>query len=519
MSASASRRRWLVPLAGFAAVALFVALVARYWHPVYGFTALIQLDAPNDDLKIAAFREHPVYVHRDTGGYDGLYYAQIAYHPLLDADELRPAIDNFAYRARRILPSALAWLLAGGNPAWIVHVYSMLNLAAWFALATLLWRRLAVADLRGWLAWAGVLFSAGALASVRLALTDLIALVILAGAMFAAESGKKKTALGALATAALARETSLLALAGLVKRPWFSGKNFLRAIAVVAPLAAWLAYVRWRVGPADQGWDNFTLPLAGFVEKWRAALGAALTVDDQLLAWTTLLATLGLTVQAAFIILHRRLDERWWRVGAAYVALMAFLGTAVWEDFPGAAMRVLLPLTLTFNVLAHRARAPLAWLLVGNLGVFAGLVAWRDVPYRAQEIALVRSGDVAAIARPGDGWFPAEQHGSHRWQWTSARGTVVFEMWPKSTPVSLRLDFQLRSPTPRIVVLRQDGREIFRATVGPKLTPHHADVQLTPGHATLEFSTDTPGTPESPNADARALAFALYDVRLSVPER
>ena len=519
MNAPASRRRWFVPLAGFAAVALFLVMVARFWHPVFGFTALIQLDAPNDDLKIAAFRERPVYVHRDTGGYDGLYYAQIAYHPLLDADELRPAIDNFAYRARRILPSALAWLLAGGNPAWIVHVYSMLNLAAWLALAALLWRRLAISDLRGGLAWAGVLFSAGALASVRLALTDLIALVILAWAVFAAEREKDKTAVGALAAAALARETALLGVAGLIERPWLSWKNFVRALAVVAPLALWLGYVRWRVGAADQGWANFTLPLAGFVEKWRASVGAVATVNDKILAWTTLLATLGLTAQAVFIVARPRLDDRWWRVGAAYVGLMALLGTAVWEDFPGAAMRVLLPLTLAFNILAQRTRAPLAWLLIGNLGVFAGFVAWRDVPYRSQELALVRSAEVAAIARPGEGWFSLERSGAHRWSWTAARGTVVFETWPKSTPVSVRLDFQLRSPAPRIVILRQDGREIYRTTVGAVLTAHHAEVQLSPGHATLEFATDTPGVPEGPNADARSLAFALYDLRLSVTEK
>ncbi len=30
--------------------------------------------------------------------------------------DLRPAMDDLPYRARRILPSALAWLMSGGNP-------------------------------------------------------------------------------------------------------------------------------------------------------------------------------------------------------------------------------------------------------------------------------------------------------------------------------------------------------------------------------------------------------------------
>ena len=74
---------WPLRCAALLAVALLLGLVARFWHPVYGLTALIQLDASNDEVKISAFRAQPVYVHRDTGGYDGLYYAQIAYDPIL----------------------------------------------------------------------------------------------------------------------------------------------------------------------------------------------------------------------------------------------------------------------------------------------------------------------------------------------------------------------------------------------------------------------------------------------------
>lgn len=509
---------WPVRAAGLAAVAVLLALVARFWHPVYGFTALIQLDASNDDVKIAAFRELPVYVHRETGGYDGLYYAQLAYHPLLDAAELRPAMDNFAYRARRILPPALAWLFAAGQPAWIVQVYSLLNVAAWLVLAVLLWRVLAVDDVRGWLAWAGVLFSAGALASVRLALTDLVALAILAAAMRAAERGRQKWSAAALGAAALARETSLLAFAGLWERPWFSWRNFLRAGAAVAPLAAWLAYVRWRAGPADQGWDNFSLPLAGLIGKWRAVLGAIPTLNDPLLAWTTLLATLALTVQAAFFFARPRLDERWWRVGATYAAMMLCLGPAVWEGFPGAATRVLLPMTLAFNVLARRTRASAVWLVAGNLTVFAGLLELRDAPPAdAREVAVVRRGDTAGIARLGAGWFSPERHGRHTWAWAGPRGTLELEAWPPR-PVALEFAFAMRSLAPRVVVIRQDKLEIWRGEIGIVLSNHRLPVQLAAGRASLEFSTDSPAVPESAQPDARPLAFALYDPRLSVPE-
>src|SRR5262249_14102408 len=195
-------------------------LVARFWHPVYGFTAFLQLDPSNDETKIAAFRDYPVYVHRGTGGYDGLYYAQIAYHPSLTEPELRGAVDALGYRGRRILAPVLAWALALGRPAGIVHAYSLLNLAAWLAFAAILWQLLPVRGGRGWLAWFGVLFSAGALSSVRLALPDLVALTILALSMWLLERGRRGGSLASLAAAGLARETSLLAFPASWNRPW-----------------------------------------------------------------------------------------------------------------------------------------------------------------------------------------------------------------------------------------------------------------------------------------------------------
>ena len=517
MTFAASPRRWLLRAAALAAVALFLALIARFWHPVYGFTSLIQLDAPNDDLKITAFRELPVYVHRDNGGYDGLYYAQIAHDPTLRDPELPRAMEHLGYRARRILPPALAWVLGAGQPAWIIHTYPLLNLLAWFVLAALLWRLLAVSDARGLLAWAGVLFSAGALASVRLALTDLIALTILAAALLAAERAKNRSATSLLAAAALARETSLLAFAGLAERPCLSRRNLLRALFVAAPLVAWLVYIRWRLGPTTAGWANFTLPGAGLVEKWAAATSAVFTVPDHALALTTFLATVGLTAQAACFFTRWRPADRWWRVGFAYSVMLLFLGTAVWEDFPGAALRVLLPLTLAFNIFVHRSRAPLAWLLLGNLTVLAGFVALRDVPSDPRELASLNTSGTAAIARTGEGWFGRESHGHNHWSWCSGRGTLALEAWPRPA-AALQLDFSLRAITPCTVILRQDGREIWRAAIGPTTSHHTVPLRIALGHAPAEFSTDTPAVRESPAPGARDLAFALYDLRLTLPK-
>ena len=503
---------------GFAAVAVFLGLVLRFWHPVYGFTSFLQLDAANENLKIAAWHELPIYTYPGTEGYDGASYAQIAYHPLLQAPELRAATDNLAYRARRILPPALAWLLAGGRAGAIASVYSLIDVAAWLVLAAILWRLLAVGSGRSWLAWLGVLFSAGALGSVRLALPDLFAATLIAAAMLARERGRKGAA-GWLAAAGLARETSLLALAGICtagERRGEAARNLRRVLIAVLPLALWLLYIRWRVGPADQGWGNFTWPLAAFFGKWSASVAAVRSSGNLALAWTTLLALVGLTVQAAYLAIRPDRRDPWWRLGAAYVVLMLFLGIAVWEDNPGAAARVLLPMTLAFNILASRRGAAVAWLLLGNLTVLSGLLAMIDAPSDAREVAALRAPGIASIARADGGWYNVEHSLRHSWVWTGGTGALAVESWPRVTRV-LALDFSTRSLTPRTLTVREGGAELWRGPIGPDYRPVSLRFAVTHGRAELAFATDGAAVATGEGPSARPLAFNLRDVRITAP--
>lgn len=517
-------RRHLVRAGAVAGMALFLWLMLRVWHPVYGFTAFLQLGSSNDAVKIAAFREYPVFVYDTPDNYDGLQYAQIAYHPLLEADELRPAVDNLAYRAQRILLPALAWLLAAGQPAWIVHVYSVLNIAGWLVLAALLWRLLPVNDGRGLVAWAGLLFSTGVLGSVRFALIDLPALILVAAALWAAERARPRAAVGWLAAAALTRETSLVAWPGLWTGPWKSSaalnRNLLRLLLAAAPLIAWLIYVRWHVGPLNQGARNFAWPGTGLVEKWHQCFHALARPDFPLLVWTTALAVAGLTVQAGFILARPRPADPWWRVGAACTLLMLCLGPSVWEGFPSAATRVLLPLNLACNVLALRTRAPLAWLLACNLTVFSGLLALRDVPRVANELAATRHGSAAGVVRLGEDWFNQESDTHHHWIWAESHGGLEIVTWPRSAAIEARLTFRTRSLVLRTVRVRADGREIWQGSIGTKFSVVNLPPLLVKGgRMKLDLITDTAAVPEDARADARPLGFALYDPVLSVSER
>jgi hypothetical protein len=502
-------------------VAVFLWLVGRFWHPVFGFTAFLQFDSTHQAHAIAAFHEYPVFVHPGFAPYDGMQYSQIAYHPLLRSPELAPAVDNLPYRAQRILLPAVAWLLAAGQAAWIAQVYALLNIVCWVVLAALLWRILAVDDVRGFVAWGGLLFSVGVLGSVRFALIDLPALVLLAAAVWSIERARPRRAVGWLAAAALTRETSLLAAAGLVDRRPGSGPGLirisLRVLLSAVPLVFWLIYIRWSVGPLNHGVRNFAWPGVGFAEKWVDCLASLRSADSPIFPWSNLLATAGLTVQVAFVLSRPRPSDAWWRVGAAYTLLLLVLGPAVWEGFPGAACRVLLPLNLACNVLAQRTRAPLSWLLACNLTVLAGLVAFKDIPQ--YPFAATRHGMVAATVEVRQGWFNPEQNSHHRWVWAESRGRLDVSTWPRSAQVEARITVRLLGMTPRIVYARVGDREIWRGSVGQKLTlVELPPLPVTGGHLELEFETDARPVLENARPDARRLGFALYDPMISASE-
>jgi hypothetical protein len=500
--------------------AVFALLAGRFWHPHYGFTKFVQLDEADARTGIPEIRAYPVFTYEGFHGYDGAAYAQIAFHPLLDSPALPGAIDSLPYRARRILGSALAWLLAGGRPDRIASTYAALNLGVWFVFAALLWRVLGVADFRGWLAWTGVVLSAGALHSVRLALTDLLAATLLTAAIHGEERGRGRSALGLLALAGLARETALAGVVALWRGPWQArsawGGNLLRSGLAALPLLGWVIYVHWRIGPAGQGWGNLTWPVAGWIEKWAEIAGDY--VRHPQFTWlitTTLLATCALTVQGAYLVRRPSWDDRWWRVGATGVAMLLCLGTSVWEGHPGAATRILLPLGVAFAVLAVRARAHAGWIAAGGLTVFSGVLALWHVPAGARELAAGNSRGGTYLARIDGGFYGIEQSRGSLWTWAANQGTLqVTTFPPASAPLHLRL--RVRGMSPREIEVRHGETTAFRGPIPTR--PTWIDLPpLTPaagGVLRLEVRSAAAPVRESEQRDARLLGFAVSGVEV-----
>ena len=501
--------------AGLLAVAAFAWLAGRFWHPYYGFTKFVQLDETDARNGIHEVRENPVFTYAGFNGYDGAAYVQIAFHPLLDSPELQGALGNVPYRAKRILGSALAWILSGGNPAHIATTYAALNLGVWLVLAAVVWRLLPVTDARSWLAWAGVIFSAGALHSVRLALTDLLAATLVAGALLLAERGRTSGALGVLSMAGLARETALAAVVGLWRGPWTSTRrwlgNLVRGALVGLPLFAWMVYVHWKAGPAAQGFGNFTWPVVGWIEKGTDTLADFVRVPDyRWLNTTTLLALVALTVQAAYFLRRWRPGDAWWRIGVSGVAMMALLGTSVWEGHPGAATRVLLPMGVAFAVLAIRERAGWTWIATGSLTVFSGVVALWQVPVDPLEFAAGRSDRGAYLAHLGTGWYGAEHQGRNVWAWSAGHATLTLKTAPR-TIEPRRVGLKLRAISPREIKIRAGDALLWQGRAEEKLEWIEFDAPARAvGPLTLDLRTDGLPVPENKNPDARQLGFAVY---------
>ena len=362
------------------AIVIFLFSVGRFYDRDTGFTSLIAFGDTFDALALPVVRAVPHHVYEDAG-YDGQFYAQLAVDPLVRDPAILLALDDFAYRSRRVLFSWTAFLLGLGQPRWILQAYAIQNVLCWLALAWILLRWLPPVDVKNLFLWFGCLFGSGLMFSVRFALLEGPSVLVLALAIIAMERGRPWVAVAIGGLSGLGRETNLLVGACVLEPDVVSRtrRNIApaaaRVVALGAPLAIWLLYLFASGHDAllSAGSANLDTPFASFVAKWGATLSELRNDGWASMARFSLLALVSVTTQAIVLVRLARWTSPWWRVGVAYLVLMVVLGPAVWGDYPGAALRVVLPMTIAFNLLLPRTRLfwPLA--ILGNLSVWHGL--------------------------------------------------------------------------------------------------------------------------------------------------
>jgi hypothetical protein len=363
--------RWYQCAAG-ALVILFLVSVARFYHPGLGFTALLGLPAGHES-EAPALRAVPHFDYPASASYDGQFYVQRALDPLLRDPAVDRAMDLAPFRARRILFSWTAYVAGLGQPAWIIEAYALQNVACWLLLAVLLTRWVPPTSGRGLALWGACLFSHGLLWSVRFSLLDGPSLLLITLAALAADRGRLLLAAAVVGVAGLGRETNLLAAA--TQRLPADRSGWMRLAAAGAliglPVLIWHDYLRsiYR-STVFVGTNQLVLPFQGIVPNWNSALDAALRDGLFSDGGVPFLLLLSVLLQAAYIILRHDLTSTWWRISAAYVLLLLLLDPVLANPHTGAITRVLLPMTVGFNVLlAREVRATLfwPWFACGNL--------------------------------------------------------------------------------------------------------------------------------------------------------
>lgn len=375
--ASFIRRKGWLALAPHVTVGILVLWsVAAFYQPTYGFTVFIMFGSAFEPRAVPALQAVPHAVD-STYGYDGQFYAQLALDPLLQDPATAKALDTPFYRARRIFLPWLANVVGLGIPWLVLQIYALLNVASWLGLAWVLLRWFPPGSASATAAWVACVLGHGLLASMRLALPDGPSALLLALGIAALQANRHWVAAAILGVAGLTRETSLLGAAVLAPSEMPTARRLVTRAAqvamVAAPLALWLLYLSSLGLPTEAaGEGNFSPPFTAYFQKWVASLGDVRLEDAGRDAWFTIAALVALTTQAVSLAWWRAWRNPWWRVGIGYAALLFVLGPAVWDGQPGAVTRVVIPMTLAFNVLLPRGRWFWPLWAIGNANLAHG---------------------------------------------------------------------------------------------------------------------------------------------------
>jgi hypothetical protein len=510
---------------------LFLWICSQFYVPGKGFTYLVMFGGKESARYVPALKAINHYEQEDSYGYDAQYYAQIAMRPWLSNRRLQAAVDSLPYRARRILFCWTAYGLAWGDAERALHIYSVQNIFCWLALAVVLLRWFPANSWENFIRWFGVMFSFGLCFSVRGSLVDGPSLLLIALGLLLIEIGRPWWAALLLGAAGLGKETNLLA-AGALPLPRANFHSWLMAgvrfLVAIIPLLLWMEVLWfWLGSTGDAGHRNFDLPFAAYVTKWKQTIAQWETEGVGSVAQWSILMLIAMSVQWLYFVLRPRWSEPWWRVGFAYAMLMAVVGDAVWEGYPGAASRVLLPMTLAFNIAVPRGRK-LGWwvvLLLGNLTVLfssdtlkpPGRESFRVSGPR--ELRMVEGEKPGIDARFDDAeWYLPERSRLEYWRWSRGPAAITFHN-PHAFPIRADISFDLKSNDERTVTLRSGETALWSgATVRALQEVEIRDVRLEPGTTVWKLETNQPAKFPA-NGDPRKMAFSLRNLKIKIRDR
>ena len=312
-----------------------------------------------------------------------------------------------------------------------------------------------------------------------------------------------------------------------------------QAALVALPLAIWVICLRLLLGPGDAlGSSNFSVPGVEVTRKLLETVSSLVAERHPLssVALFDALVLAGLLAQFLFFALRIRWEDPWWRLGASYAVLLLFLGNAVWVDYPSAAARVLLPMTLAFNIRVPRGGWWAAVLIAGNLGILGSVDFLRsnlpdhlgpcfvvDGPNELRFNAKDNFGVTATYA-PSNWWAPESERMPGKrdrdsWRWSKGDATITIHN-PQPFIVLAELSFGMATPDPRAAIVTIEGRIAWRAALKPASDNLAVitGIELPPGDTPIQFRTDRPAV-DVGNGEHRRFAFSVRDLKISLVGR
>jgi hypothetical protein len=204
---------------------------------------------------------------------------------------------------------------------------------------------------------------------------------------------------------------------------------------------------------------------------------------------------------------------------------MMLLGEAVWEGYPGAASRVLLPMALAFNILVPRRPAGWLLLLLGNITFLLTPDTLRPAPREAYEVhgpralRLAEAGSYPVEIVFDANWYGPERSWREMWNWSRGNATLTVRN-PHPFSVTANLTFGVRANNARRINLLAGDRSLWSAQLrqGELAHVNLTAVVLPPGEWVLRFETDAPGG-RTPSGDPRELAFSLRNLDITLTGR
>lgn len=513
-------------------MAAFTWNATFFYLPGQGFTFLIQFGEKMHSIYLPQLKAVSHYEMPDSVGYDSQYYAEIALRPNPGDPVLAKSVDGLPYRIRRILFPAVAWLLGGGDPSRILNVFALENIVCWYLLAAFLLKWLPPVNWSNCLRWAAILFSFGLTFSVARALLDGPSLLLVALSMAMTENDRPWMAAAILGLAGLGKETNVLAAAGMKIGASKEGSRWVnwtaRCALAVFPLIIWVVCIRYWAGKTLELGDsrNFAAPFSALAEKMQQTISRLLAEGYPSVAKYDFLVLIGVLAQFFFFVFRIRGHDLWWRLGATYAVLMIVLGDAVWENYPSAAARVLLPMTLAFNISVPRGRWWALLLLVGNLGVLASA----DIMKPPGRESFVVIGSSSLRTNPKDGqsveaiygtknWWRVERSRWEFWRWMNGDATIAVHN-PQPFVLDAKISFRLRSVDERAARVSLGDKVLWSGMLSPgdAVRVTLDGIKLHPGETVIGFASDRPAAYPGHN-DPRRLSFSVRDFEIDLFHR